>query len=161
MSPMTEKTVVTYGEGTVVITRVFDAPRALVWQGWTDPKMMAQWFGPRFFTTPVCELDVRVGGALRIVMRGPDGNDYPMKGVFREVVPLERLVFRNIPIDKDGNHLLEGETTVTFSELDGKTTLTLQTYAIGLVPIAPQMLAGMKAGWTQSIEKLAELLAGV
>ena len=55
---------------------------------------------------------MRVGGALRIVMHGPDGNDYPMKGVFREVVAPERLVFSNIAIDKDGNHLLEGETTV-------------------------------------------------
>ncbi len=62
------------GEGTVEITRVFDAPRALVWQAWTYPKMMAQWFGPRGFTTPVCELNVQHGGKLRIVMRGPDGS---------------------------------------------------------------------------------------
>ena len=149
----------TYGEGAVMLTRVFDAPRALVWQAWTNSKMMAQWFGPRGFTSSVPELDVRVGGSLRIVMHGPDGNDYPMKGVFREVVAPERLVFSNIAIDKDGNHLLEGETTVIFAEEDGKTTLTLQTYAVGKVPIAPQMLAGMKAGWTQSIDKLEELLA--
>ena len=71
-------------EGTVVITRVFDAPRELVWQAWTDPKMMAQWFGPRGFTSSVPQLEPRVGGALRIVMHGPDGNDYPMKGVFTE-----------------------------------------------------------------------------
>ncbi|MGB6351221.1 MAG: SRPBCC domain-containing protein [Pseudolabrys sp.] len=147
-----------YGEGSVTFTRVFNAPRALVWKAWTDPKMMAQWFGPRGFTTPVCELDVRVGGSLRIVMRGPDGNDYPMKGVFREVKTLERLVFSNIATDKDGNHLLEGETTVIFAENDGKTTLTLKTYAAGLVPIAPKMLAGMEAGWTQSIDKLQELV---
>jgi len=63
----------------------------------------------------------------------------------------------NIAIDKDGKHLLEGETTVILSESEGKTTLTLQTHAIGLVPIAPQMLAGMEAGWNQSIDKLAEL----
>ena len=62
---------------------MFDAPRALVWQAWTDPTMLAQWFGPRGFTSSVPELDLRVGGALRIVMHGPDGNDYPMKGVFR------------------------------------------------------------------------------
>ena len=148
-----------YGEGTVTLTRVFAAPRALVWKAWTDSKMMAQWFGPRGFTNPVCELDVRVGGSLRIVMRGPDGNDYPMKGVFREVVAPERLVFTNIALDKDGNHLLEGETTVTFAESNSKTTLTLRTHAVGLVPIAPQMLAGMEAGWTQSIDKLEELVA--
>lgn len=146
-------------EGTVAITRVFDAPRALVWQAWTDPKMMAQWFGPRGFTSSVPELDVRVGGALRIVMHGPDGNDYPMKGVFREVVPPERLVFSNIAIDKNGNHLLEGETTITFSEHGGKTTLTVKAHAVGKAAIAAQMLAGMEAGWTQSIDKLEELVA--
>ena len=149
----------TFGEGTVEIVRVFDAPRALVWQAWTDPTMMAQWFGPRGFTIPLCELEVRVGGSLRIVMRGPDGNEYPMKGVFREVVAPERLVFSNIAIDRDGNHLLEGETIVTFAEQAGKTTLTLKTHAVGRVPIAPQMLAGMEAGWTQSIDKLEERLA--
>ncbi len=147
-----------YGEASVTLTRVFDAPRALVWKAWTDPTMMAQWFGPRGFTNPVCELDVRVGGSLRIVMRGPDGNDYPMKGVFREVLKPERLVFTTIAIDNDGNHLLEGETTVILAEKNGKTTLTLKTYAAGLVPVAPKMLAGMEAGWTQSIDKLEELV---
>src|SRR5262249_6109866 len=125
-----------FGQARVTLTRIFDAPRTLVWKAWTDPKMMAQWFGPRGFTNPVCELDVRVGGSLRIVMRGPDGNDYPMKGEFREITPPERLVFTNIAIDKDGKHLLEGETTVILTERGGRTTLTLQTHAIGLVPIA-------------------------
>lgn len=147
-----------FGEGTVEIVRVFDAPRSLVWQAWTDPKMLARWFGPRGFTSTVPELDLRVGGALRIVMHGPDGNDYPMKGVFLEVVAPERLVFSNIPIDQDGNHLLEGETTVTFTEQGGKATMTLKSHAIGRVPIAKQMLAGMNAGWNQSIDKLGELV---
>jgi len=147
----------TYGQASVTLTRIFDAPRALVWKAWTDPKMMAQWFGPRGFTSTVGELDVRVGGILHIVMHGPDGNKYPMKGEFREVTAPGRLVFTNIAIDQDGKHLLEGETTVILSERNGKTTLTLQTHAIGLVPIAPQMLAGMEAGWNQSIDKLAEL----
>src|SRR5262245_15633425 len=131
-----------FGKATVTILRVFDAPRALVWEAWTDPKMMAQCFGPRGFTNPVCELDVRVGGSLRIVMRGPGGQDYPMKAEFREVVAPERLVFTNIATDNNGNHLLEGETTVTFAEKDGQTTLTVTSY--GLVPIAPQMLAAWK-----------------
>ncbi len=61
-----------------VISREFAAPRELVWQAWNDPKHMAQWWGPHQFTNPVCELDVRVGGAYRIVMRGPDGVEYPM-----------------------------------------------------------------------------------
>jgi uncharacterized protein YndB with AHSA1/START domain len=147
-----------HGEKTVTLTRVFDAPRELVWQAWTDPKHMSQWFGPRGFTSSVPELNVRVRGSLRIVMHGPDGNDYPMKGVFLEVTPPARLVFSNVAIDKDGNHLLEGETTVILEEQDGKTKLTLHTYARGLVPIAPQMLAGMEAGWSQSFDKLAELV---
>ncbi len=147
-----------YGEATVTLTRVLDAPRALVWRAWTDPKQMAQWFGPRGFTAD-CELDLRVGGAFRIVMHGCDGNDFPMKGVFREIVPPQRLVFSNIAVDNDGNHLLEGETTVILEEESGKTKLTLHTYAKGLVPIAPQMLAGMEAGWSQSLDKLAELVA--
>jgi uncharacterized protein YndB with AHSA1/START domain len=147
-----------YGEASVILTRVFGASRALVWKAWTDPNMMAQWFGPRGFTNPVCELDVRVGGSLRIMMRGPDGSDYPIKGVFREVVAPERLVFTNIAFDKEGKHLLEGETTVTLAESNNKTTLILRTHAVGLVPIAPQMLAGMEAGWSQSIDKLQELV---
>jgi uncharacterized protein YndB with AHSA1/START domain len=150
----------TFGEGAVEIVRVFDAPRDLVWQAWTDPKMMAEWFGPRGFTSSVPELDLRVGGALRIVMHGPDGNDYPMKGVFLEVVAPEKLVFSTVALDNDGNHLLEGETSVTLTEKGGKTTMTLKSHAVGCVLIAPQMLAGMNAGWTQSIDKLAELVAG-
>ena len=63
-------------EATVTITRVFDAPRALVWAAWTDPKRMAQWWGPKGFTNPVCELDLRVGGKIRIDMRAPDGTRY-------------------------------------------------------------------------------------
>jgi uncharacterized protein YndB with AHSA1/START domain len=147
-----------YGEASVTLTREFSAPRTLVWKAWTDPKMMAVWFGPRGFSNPVCELDVRVGGALRIVMRGPDGKDYPMKGVFREVTPPERLVFTNIATDENGNHLLEGESKITLSEKDGKTTLILEAYAVGLVPIALDMLAGMQAGWSQSLDKLGELV---
>jgi uncharacterized protein YndB with AHSA1/START domain len=148
-----------FGEGTVEITRVFDAPRALVWQAWTDPKMMAQWFAPRGFTTSVPVLDLRVGGALRIVMHGPDGNDYPAACEFREIVAPERLVFINNAVDKDGNILLEGLITVTFAQQRGKTTMTLHTRAVGRVPIAKQMLAGMQVGWTQTIDKLEELVA--
>jgi uncharacterized protein YndB with AHSA1/START domain len=147
-----------FGEGTVEIVRVFDAPRALVWKAWTDPNMMAQWFGPKHFTNPVCGLDVQPGGKLRIVMCGPDGADYPCEGVFREVIAPERLVFTNNAVDKDGKLMLEGLTTVTFVEQSGKTTMTLHTHAVGHVPIAKQMLAGMEAGWTQSIDKLKELL---
>jgi uncharacterized protein YndB with AHSA1/START domain len=79
-------------------------------------------------TTPVCELDVRVGGNLRIIMRGPDGNDYPMHGVFTEVVPETRLVFTNIPTDGSGNHLMEGETRITFADAGGQTALAVAAH---------------------------------
>jgi uncharacterized protein YndB with AHSA1/START domain len=149
-----------FGEGGFTLTRVFDSPRALVWQAWTDPKMMAQWFGPRGFTSSVPQLDARAGGALRIVMHGPDGNDYPCAGEFREVKAPERLVFTNNAVDADGNVLLEGLTTVTFAEQGSKTTMVLKTHAVGRVPMAKQMLAGMEMGWTQTIDKLGELVVG-
>jgi uncharacterized protein YndB with AHSA1/START domain len=106
-------------------------------------------------------VDLRVGGAWRIVMRAPDGGEYPCGGVYREIVPPERLVFTNVAMDKDGNPLLDGLTTVIFAAEDAKTKLTLQTRATGLVRFAPQMLAGMEMGWTQSLERLAEALARV
>lgn len=143
----------------VTLTRVFDAPRAMVWKAWTDPKQMAQWWGPHHFTNPRCELDVRTGGAIHIDMRAPDGTVYPMGGRFDEVVPLERLVFTAIPEDRDGNALLESVTTVTFAEEGGKTRITVHAKAVGLAPVATQMLAGMEAGWTQSLERLAALVA--
>ena len=147
----------------VTLTRIYDAPRSLVFRMWTDPVHMAQWWGPKLFTNPVCELDVRPGGKIWIVMRGPKGTDFdqdfPMSGTFHEVVEPERLVFTAIAEDKDGNPLLEAHTTVTFEDQGGKTKLTVQANAVGLAPVAPQMLAGMEAGWSQSLEKLADLVA--
>jgi uncharacterized protein YndB with AHSA1/START domain len=146
-------------ERELVITRTFDAPRHLVFKAWTDPEHVAQWWGPKGFTNPVCEIEARPGGALRILMRGPDGAEYPMKGVFREIVAPERLVFTSVALDGDGQHLLEGITTVTFTEQGGKTTLTLRTRMVGLVADAARKLDGMEAGWTQSIDRLAAHVA--
>jgi uncharacterized protein YndB with AHSA1/START domain len=144
----------------VTLTRLVAAPRERVFKAWTDPKQLAKWWGPRHFTNPVCELDARVGGALYIVMRGPDGNDYPMKGIFREVVPPEKLAFTNIAMDVEGNHLLEGFTTVTFADENGKTRMTVTTGASGLVHIAEQMLEGMEEGWAQTLEGLEGFFTG-
>src|ERR1700689_4045546 len=85
----------------LTITRVFDAPRNIVFAAWTDAKQLAQWWGPTGFTNPVCEIDVRPGGAIRIDMRAPDGTIYPMTGVFVEIVPLERIVFTSFALDKE------------------------------------------------------------
>src|SRR3974377_2327336 len=98
-------------EREITITRVFNAPRALVFKAWTDAAELAQWWGPKGFTNPVCELDVRVGGVIRIHMRSPDGSVYPMKGEFREIVPPERLVFPQIPVGGAGITTLPGLPT--------------------------------------------------
>ncbi len=143
----------------LVMTRIFDAPRELVFKAWTDPKHVAQWWGPKGFTNPVCEMDLRPGGSLRIVMRAPDGVDYPTTGVFREIVEPERLVFTDVALDEKGNPVLEGLTIVTLAEHGGKTKLTLhtaQTSTIGFVAEATKKLEGMEEGWTQSLDRLAE-----
>jgi uncharacterized protein YndB with AHSA1/START domain len=148
-----------FAEREVVITRVYDAPRALVFKAWIDPKHLKRWFGPKVFTNPVCEVDARVGGAWRIVMRSPEGVDFPCGGVYREIVEPERLVFTNIATDNDGNPIIDALTTVTFAEQGRKTKLTLTTRAVALVEYAAAYLQGMEAGWTQSLESLAEELA--
>ncbi|HXY89703.1 MAG TPA: SRPBCC domain-containing protein [Xanthobacteraceae bacterium] len=148
-----------FAERELAIARVFDAPRERVFKAWTDPKELAEWWGPKGFTNPVCGVEAWTGGALHIVMRAPDGTDYPMQGVFQKVAPPSLLVFTNIAVDKGGNHLLEGLTTVVFEDMGGKTKLTLHTRAIALVDYAAAYLAGMDAGWTQSIDKLQALMA--
>ncbi len=146
-------------EREITITRVFDAPRALVFKAWTDAKELAKWWGPKGFTNPVCEIDARVGGAIRIHMRAPDGAVYPMNGEVREIVPPERFVFTNNALDGDGNPVTEGFTTVLFTEEGGKTTLTLHTCGAAMVEMAVKYLQGMEYGWTQSIDKLQAMLA--
>src|SRR6266576_4505343 len=91
----------------LVITRTFDTPREIVFKMWTDPKHMAQWWGPHGFTNPVCELDARPGGAIRIHMRGPDGTVYPMTGVYQESVEPERLVCTSAALAESGKPLSE------------------------------------------------------
>jgi uncharacterized protein YndB with AHSA1/START domain len=142
----------------LVLTRVFDAPPSLVFKAWTDPQHLAQWWGPHGFTNPRCEVDVRPGGAIRIDMRGPDGTVYPMAGVYREVVAPKRLVFAASALDAQGKPLFEVLTTVTFADLGGKTTLTLRARVVKETAAAAPYLQGMEAGWTQSLERLAELV---
>ena len=145
-------------EQELVLTRVFDAPRGLVLKAWTDPKRVAQWWRPRGFTNPVCELDVRPGGAIRIHMRGPDGTVYPMTGVSGGCrARADRL--HQPALDAEGNALFELLTTVTFAEQAGKTKQILRARVIKRTGQAAQYLKGMEAGWTQSLEHLAESLA--
>ena len=146
-------------EWDLVMTRVFDAPRELVFKAWTETKHVAQWWGPKRFTNPVCEMDVRMGGAIRIHMRAPDGVVYPMTGVFQEIVVPERLVFVSSALDDKGNSMFDVLSTVTFADERGKTALTLQLRVIKATAQAPQYLKGMEMGWTQSLDRLGEHMA--
>jgi uncharacterized protein YndB with AHSA1/START domain len=143
----------------VTLTRVFDAPRDVVWKAWTDPEYLAKWWGPKSFTNPVCEFDARRGGKIRIDMRAPNGTVYPMTGTVLEIAEPERLVFTSVAEDHDGNPLIEGHTTVTFEDQGEKTKVTVDASAVANVPIAAEMLKGMEAGWTQSLEKLDTLVS--
>src|SRR5271170_4851264 len=110
-----------------VITREFDAPRELLFKAWTDPKHLAQWWGPKGFTNPVCEWDARPGKKIYVVMRAPNGTDYPMGGEFREVAAPERLVFTSGALDAKGKMIFEFLHTVTFVERNGRTELTIHS----------------------------------
>jgi len=145
-------------ERTVRLERLIDAPRELVWKAWTDPAMLARWWGPRHFTNPVCKLSLKVGGALLIVMRAPDGQEHPMTGTIREIDPPRLLRWTNEARNSDGDVLLEGGMTVTLEEEGGKTRLSIESFAVGVAPPAGFMLQGMEMGWTQSIDRLAELV---
>lgn len=144
----------------LTISRIFDAPRGLVFKVWTDPKHLKQWWGPNGFTTPVCELDVRPGGAMNITMRGPDGVEYPGKSIYHEVVEPERLVFTTFAFDDEhGNPGLEVLHTVTFDEVGSKTKLTLHAVVVKATPEAAPGLGGMEQGWQEGLERLAQHIA--
>ncbi len=120
---------------------------------------MAQWWGPHGFTNPVCELDVRPGGAIRIDMRGPDGTLYPMTGLYREIVEPDRLVFTSAALDERGEPLFEVLTTVTFAEQGEQTIQTLRARVARTTARAAPYLEGMEAGWTQSLQRLEAQVA--
>jgi uncharacterized protein YndB with AHSA1/START domain len=152
-------------ERELVITRVFDAPRDLVWKAWTDAEQVKRWWGPKDFTAPTCTLDLRVGGRYLFCMRGPDGKDYWSTGVYREIVAPARLVYTDSFADAQGNVVpasyygmddlpLEMVVTVTLEERDGRTTMTLRH--AGMPAGNMSDMAG--AGWNESFDKMAASL---
>lgn len=154
-SSFTEKS----GVKELVVTRIFDAPRELVFKAWTDPKHLAQWWGPNEFISIVHKLEVWPGGSMNIDMTGPDGTVYAGKSIFHEVVEPERLVFTTGAFaDADGNPALEVMHTVTFADHDGKTKLTLQAVVVKALPEAAEGLAGMEQGWNEGLDRLAVTL---
>jgi len=133
------------------ITRAFDAPRALVFKAWTDPALAARWWAPRGFTLLSCEMLVRPGGAWRRCMRSPDGSVICKRGVYREIVAPERLVFTYADEDEAGTPGHETLVTVTFAESDGKTVLTLQQTGFETATTRD----AHEAGWSGALEHLA------
>jgi uncharacterized protein YndB with AHSA1/START domain len=147
-------------ERKLALTRILNAPRNLVFKAWTDPKQLAQWWGPTGFTNPLCELDLRVHGEIRIDMRAPDGTVYPMSGAFREIVEPERLVFTAAALNASGKPMFENLNTVTFEELDGdKTLLSVNVRVLWESPEAGPALDGMSMGWSLTVDRLASFVA--
>lgn len=141
------------------LTRRVSAPPELVFRVWTDPKHLAEWWGPKGFTNPVCKADARAGGAILIHMRAPDGVVYPMTGRFVEIDRPHRLVFETAAIDGDGRPMFEILNTVMFTEIDGGTEIALVARVTSTTPAAPQYLSGMAQGWSQSLDRLAAYVA--
>lgn len=108
----------------LLLTRVFDAPRSLVFKAWTEPERIKQWWGPRGAVTLSCEMDFRPGGLWRTRSKAPNGNEYGSRSVFREIVEPERLVFTYAWEDAEWNPKHETLVTITFVEQNGKTVLT-------------------------------------
>ena len=142
-------------EHELVITRIFDAPRELVFRAWTEPDRSVRWWGPQGFTAAHWEMDPRPGGAYRVCMRSPEGTVHWQRGVCREVVEPERLVFTFAWEDKDGRSGHETVVTVNFAEHGAKTKLTLHQAVFETVT-ARDLHRG---DWASALDCLAEYLA--
>ena len=149
--------VTTPTEREIVLTRLFDAPRNLVFDAMTKPELLRRWFGPRGWSLVVCEVDLKVGGAWRFVLRGPDGTEMGMRGVYREIVPPERSVHTESFDDFPGESLV----TTTLVEQGGKTRLT-GTVLYPSQEIRDMVIkSGMEHGAAETYDKLAEHLASI
>ena len=150
----------------LVISRTFDAPRELVWKAWTERERFMRWWGPRIFTSPRCEIDLRVGGRFLWCMRWPDGRENYTTGEYVEVVPCERLVYTTTFADAEGNAVpasyygmgddiaFEMKVTVIFEKQDGKTFMTLTHEGLPTGEISDSA----RQGWNESLDKLAASL---
>jgi uncharacterized protein YndB with AHSA1/START domain len=122
---MQDQVIATTPDREIVLKRMLDAPRDLVFAVWTDPKHVAHWWGPNGFTLTTHEMNMAAGGVWRFIMHGPDGRNYNNKIVFIEVVKPERLVYRHT--GEEGTEPVRFQVTVTFAERDGKTELTMRS----------------------------------
>ena len=139
--------------------RSFAAPRQMVFDAWTKPEMVKEWFGPKCFTIPLCEMEARGGGAIRIDMQTLDGTAvHRLEGRYVEFYPPYRFHFTSGPVDKDGRHIFETWTSVFFEEKDGGTEVVLDVHVTKSTPEAAMYLKGMREGWSQSLDKLQEFV---
>ena len=144
----------------LVLTRLIDAPREKLFRAWTEPELMKQWFTPRPWTTPVIEVDLRPGGSNLIVMRGPDGTEFPNRGVYLEIVENERLVFTDAytkawePSEKP---FFTG--VITFEDEGGKTRYTARALHWTVADREAHEKMGFHEGWGQCADQLAALVA--
>jgi uncharacterized protein YndB with AHSA1/START domain len=139
----------------LIITRIFDAPRELVWKAWTEPERIKQWLAPKDFTIPVAEGDLRPGGAWRSSMRKPDGTELWLGGVYREIVEPERLVFTHAWLDEKGKPGPETLVTVTLTERGSKTEMKFRQTGFDSV----ESRDGHGGGWNECFDKLEEALS--
>src|SRR6476620_2713808 len=152
----------------IIITREFAAPRQLVWDAWTKPEQIEKWFGPKGFNTRVDELDFRVGGRSVYVMIGPDGKEYPAAGVYKEIVPIAKIVSAAAGFDEDfvAEHpemdLPKEAMSLTslFDEVEKGTKLTLITSHATVEERKKHEAMGVVEGGSSSFDKLAEYLGG-
>ena len=134
----------------LLITRIFDAPRELVFQAWTKPEHQARWMGPKDFTVPSCKMDFRIGGAYRTCIISPDGSEYWMRGIYREIVEPERIVF-TFSWEEEGERGMETLVTLIFTEHEGKTKLKFRQTPF-------QSIAERDShseGWNECFDRLA------
>jgi uncharacterized protein YndB with AHSA1/START domain len=153
----------------LVISRRFDAPRELVWGAWTNPEEYKKWWGPKDFSCPHCEIDLRIGGKYLVCMRSSEGKDYWSTGTYDEIIPQKKLVFTDSFANARGNvvpasyYNIEGEfplmlkIVLNFEEINTKTKITLKH--IGLPK--GEVMEQAKMGWNQSFDKLADSLTAV
>jgi len=142
----------------MVVSRVLDAPRELVWTAWTDPKHITHWWGPNGFSTTTSTYELRAGGIWRFVMHGPDGRDYQNRITFDEIVRPERIVYHHD--GADDVEPVQFRTTVTFEELGGKTRLTMRAqFPSAAARDRVIREYGADEGMVQTLSRLADFLA--
>lgn len=140
----------------ITATRVFDAPRALVFQAWTRPEHVRRWYGPRAMEMAACEADVRPGGGYRYVLRAADGREHAFSGVYREVEPPARLVYTWGWEAMPGHDALE---TIVFDEHDGGTLVTMRTVFPSVEDLEGWAASGGYEGMAETLERFAEVVA--